>query len=57
MRIRIFRKMRQFFVRRKQRRLIELFGSLEWDTDYDYKAERSRDSGHDKVASKLAPTR
>ena len=23
-------------------RLVELFGSLEWDADYDYKAERSR---------------
>ncbi len=33
----------EFIARREQKRLAELFGSLEWDTDYDCKAERSRD--------------
>jgi hypothetical protein len=28
--------------RRQQRRLLELFGTLEWDHGYDYKKERSR---------------
>ena len=27
---------------RDQARLLELFGKLEWDPTYDYKAERSR---------------
>ena len=27
---------------RKQRRLLELFGSVDIDPDYDYKAERAR---------------
>lgn len=26
---------------RKQRNVLELFGKLDWDPDYDYKAERS----------------
>ncbi|MCH7666142.1 MAG: type II toxin-antitoxin system VapB family antitoxin [Acidobacteria bacterium] len=32
----------EFIARRKQKRLIELFGTLEWDNEYDYKSERSR---------------
>ena len=32
----------EFIARREQKRLLELFGNLEWDFDYDYKAERSR---------------
>jgi hypothetical protein len=28
--------------RRRQKRLLELMGKLEWDAGYDYKAERSR---------------
>jgi len=28
--------------RREQRRIVELFGSLEWDETFDYKAEHSR---------------
>ncbi len=34
--------LREFVARREQARLIELFGSLEWDPTFDYKAERSR---------------
>ncbi len=33
----------EFISRREQKRLLELFGKLEWNGDYDYKAERSRD--------------
>jgi len=38
----VTRALREFVARRKQKRIAELFGSLEWDPDYDYKAERSR---------------
>jgi Arc/MetJ family transcription regulator len=32
----------EFVARRKQRRVLELFGKLEWDPRYDYKKERKR---------------
>ena len=32
----------EFIARREQKRLLELFGKLDWDPTYDYKAERSR---------------
>lgn len=32
----------EFIARREQTRLLELFASLDWDPDYDYKRERSR---------------
>ena len=34
--------LQEFIARREQRRLIELFDSLDWDPTFDYKAERSR---------------
>ena len=34
--------LREFIARREQKRILELFGNLDWDPDYDYKAERSR---------------
>jgi Arc/MetJ family transcription regulator len=34
--------LKEFIARREQRRLLELFGNLDWDSDYDYKAERDR---------------
>ncbi len=34
--------LKEFIARREQRRLLELFGNLDWDSDYDYKAERTR---------------
>jgi hypothetical protein len=34
--------LKEFIARREQKRLLELFGNLDWDPDYDYKAERSR---------------
>ena len=35
--------LKEFIARREQARLVELFGSLEWSSEYDYKAERSRE--------------
>jgi Arc/MetJ family transcription regulator len=32
----------EFVSRRKQRRILELFGKLEWDPRFDYKKERQR---------------
>jgi Arc/MetJ family transcription regulator len=32
----------EFISRREQRRILELFGTLEWDEEYNYKKERSR---------------
>ncbi len=34
--------LREFIARREQKSISELFGKLEWDENYDYKAERSR---------------
>ena len=36
------RALREFIARREQERLLELFGKLDWDEDYDYKQERVR---------------
>ena len=36
------RALEEFIARREQGRIVEVFGSLEWDSQYDYKAERSR---------------
>ena len=38
----VTKALQEFIARREQRKLAELFGTLEWDPDYDYKAERSR---------------
>ena len=32
----------EYVSRRKQRRILELFGKLEWDAKYDHKRERER---------------
>ncbi len=34
--------LKEFIARRGQKRLLELFGNLDWDSDYDYKADRTR---------------
>ena len=39
----ITKALQEFIARREQKRLAELFGSLQWDSNYDYKAQRSRD--------------
>jgi hypothetical protein len=38
----VTKALEEFIARREQARVIELFGVLDWDPDYDYKAERSR---------------
>ncbi len=38
----VTRALREFIARRQQRKILELFGKLRWNADYDYKAERSR---------------
>ena len=38
----VTRALEEFIARRKQKRLLELMGNLEWDSSFDYKAERSR---------------
>ena len=37
------RALQEFIVRCSQARLLDLFGTLDWDGDYDYKSERSRE--------------
>lgn len=34
--------LQEFIARREQSRLRDLFGTLQWDPEYDYKADRSR---------------
>lgn len=38
----VTRALQEFIARREQRQIAELFGQLDWDATYDYKAERSR---------------
>jgi hypothetical protein len=38
----VTKALEEFIARRRQKRLLELFGKLEWDEAYDYKAERQR---------------
>lgn len=40
----VTRALQEFIARREQRRVAELFGKLEWNPAYDYKAERTRRS-------------
>ncbi len=34
--------LKEFIARREQKKITELFGKLDWDASFDYKAERSR---------------
>ena len=38
----VTKALEEFIARRRQKRLLELIGKLEWDDGYDYKAERTR---------------
>ena len=38
----VTKALEEFIARREQRGLLDLFGRLDWDPDYDYKAVRSR---------------
>lgn len=36
------RALKEFIVRREKERLLDLFGKLDWNEEYDYKRERMR---------------
>ena len=38
----VTKALEEFIARREQKRLLELFDSLEWDSTYAYKDDRSR---------------
>ena len=38
----VTKALEEFVARREQAKLVELFGALEWDPAFDYKAERSK---------------
>ena len=38
----VTKALEEFIARRRQKRVLELFGKLEWDAAYDYKEERQR---------------
>jgi hypothetical protein len=38
----VTKALQEFIARRRQKRLLELVGKLEWNDAYDYKAERGR---------------
>ena len=38
----VTKALQEFIARREQKNLLDLFGKLDWDVDYDYKVERSR---------------
>ena len=38
----VTKALREFIARHEQEDMVKLFGKLDWDADYDYKAERSR---------------
>ncbi len=38
----VTKALEEFIARRRQKRLLDLAGKLEWDAAYDYKAERLR---------------
>jgi len=38
----VTRALEEYVARRKQKRLADLMGKLEWDASFDYKVERSR---------------
>ena len=39
----VTKALQEFIARRRQKRLLDLMGKLEWDQSYSYKAERTRD--------------
>jgi hypothetical protein len=39
----VTKALEEFIARRRQRRLLDLMGKLDWQPSYDYKAERSRE--------------
>ena len=39
----VTKALEEFIARREQREILNLFGKLDWDPDYDYKTERQRE--------------
>jgi Bacterial antitoxin of type II TA system, VapB len=39
----VTRALEEYIARREQAKIVDSFGTLEWDDTYDYKADRSRD--------------
>jgi len=39
----VTKALQEFIARRRQKRLLDLMGRLEWDPSYEYKSERARD--------------
>jgi Arc/MetJ family transcription regulator len=39
----VTKALQEFIGRRRQKRLLDLMGKLEWDASFDYKSERGRD--------------
>jgi Arc/MetJ family transcription regulator len=39
----VTKALQEFIARRRQKRLLDLMDKLEWESSYDYKAERARD--------------
>jgi Arc/MetJ family transcription regulator len=39
----VTKALQEFIARRRQKRLLDLIGKLEWDSSYDYKVGRTRD--------------
>ena len=42
----VTRALEEFIARREHRKILDLFGTLEWDDSYDYKADRPRTGCH-----------
>lgn len=38
----VTRALEEFIARREQRKILELAGTIDWDSSYDYKASRTR---------------
>lgn len=38
----VTKALKEFIGRREQRRILDLFGKIDWDPTYDYKAARKR---------------
>ena len=38
----VTRALQEFIARREQKRVVELFGKLDWDPTFDHEADRSR---------------
>lgn len=39
----VTKALEEFIARRRQKKLLDLLGKLEWDNSYDYKVDRSRE--------------